>query len=249
MSDPADSFFIGWLGSLPARLRLFLRSVGLVLALGLCLLGLALSVLGDDPGSGDFEWNAGAQTVRGVLTLAPYPMIHATDPGANGAVRSLILVGVGKHGAPLVGGEVAGSAVAIEGYAIRRGAIEMLQVEDPPAATADSAAPIQPVALGRWRVSGEICDGKCYLGAMKPGTGLAHRACARLCLRGEVPAILVASAPVAGSDFLLLADADGNAPSEQMRSLTAVPVTVEGEVERIGSIAVIKVAHIEPLSY
>lgn len=248
MTDAKDLFFIGWLGSLPARLQLFLRFVVAILALGLCVLGVALSVSGDDPGSGEIDWAAGAQTVRGVLTLAPYPMIHTGDPNASGAVRSVVLVGVGKRGAPLDGGQVQGSSVTIDGYAIRRGTIEMVQVEDPPAATADANLPVEPIPLGRWRISGEICDGKCYLGAMKPGSGLAHRACAHLCLDGDVPAILVASAPVAGSDFLILADADGNAPSDALRSLAAVPVLVEGDVERIGSIAIIKVRHIEALA-
>ncbi len=248
MTDTSDTFFIGWLGSLPTRLRLFLRSLSAALALGLCALGLIFSVSGDDPGSGDFDWTAGAQTVRGVLTLTPYPMIHTVGPNKSGAVRSVVLVGVGKHGAPLDGGQAQGSSVTLDGYTLRRGGIEMLQVEDPPAVIANTGLSIQPVKLGRWRISGEICDGKCYLGAMKPGSGLAHRACAHLCLGGDVPAILVASGSVAGSDFLLLADADGNAPSQQLRSLVAVPVLVEGNVERIGSIAIIKVDHIEPLS-
>jgi len=34
---------------------------------------------------------------------------------------------------------------------------------------------------------GEITDPKCFAGAMKPGDGKTHKACAALCLRGGIP--------------------------------------------------------------
>lgn len=40
-------------------------------------------------------------------------------------------------------------------------------------------------------IRAEIVDGKCYLGAMKPGDGKGHKACATLCVLGGLPALIV----------------------------------------------------------
>ncbi|MGI9422759.1 MAG: hypothetical protein ACR2PA_06170, partial [Hyphomicrobiaceae bacterium] len=96
-------------------------------------------------------------------------------------------------------------------------------------------------ALGRWRLKGEICDGKCLAGAMRPGRGLAHRACANLCLIGGVPPIFVASEPVAGSQFFLLADQDGNALPDAYLNHVAVYISLDGTIERRGKILLFKV--------
>ena len=100
--------------------------------------------------------------------------------------------------------------------------------------------PVKP--LGRWRLTGEICDGKCYAGAMRPGTGLAHKACANLCLIGGVPPVLVTTAPVEGERFLLIAGADGGPVTPALLDHVATLVQVEGDVERRGSLLVLRVA-------
>jgi hypothetical protein len=88
---------------------------------------------------------------------------------------------------------------------------------------------------------GEICDGKCYPGGMTPGFGLAHRACAALCITGAVPALFIVAAPVAGASSLLLAGPDGGPPSEALVALAGRPLELEGEVERLGTITVFRV--------
>ena len=93
--------------------------------------------------------------------------------------------GEGKRGAPIAAGMAEGRVVNARGYQLKRGAIDMMMVEDLAPAPDDSlsrtgAAPTQK--LGRWRVVGEICDGKCYVGAMRPGAGSANKACANLCI-------------------------------------------------------------------
>ncbi len=37
----------------------------------------------------------------------------------------------------------------------------------------------------------EIVDGKCYLGAMKPGDAKGHKACATLCIEGGLPPLVI----------------------------------------------------------
>ena len=101
--------------------------------------------------------------------------------------------------------------------------------------------PSAPVSLGRWRIAGEICDGKCYAGAMRPGTGLAHKACANLCIAGGVPAVFVSSSPVEGHRYFLLADETGKPAGELLKDHVAVYVEAEGEVERLDDLAVFRI--------
>lgn len=75
-----------------------------------------------------------------------------------------------------------------------------------------------------------------------PGQGLAHKACANLCLLGGVPPVFVSSAPVEGSEFLLMADADGKAVTEEILKFTATYVETEGEIERHGDMLIFKIS-------
>ena len=101
-------------------------------------------------------------------------------------------------------------------------------------ATRPALAP--DAALGRWKLTGEICDGKCLAGAMRPGTGLAHKACANLCLTGDVPPVFVASQPLidgmAGSEFLLVAGPDGGTMAPVLLDHVGAFIAIEGEVTR-----------------
>ena len=92
--------------------------------------------------------------------------------------------------------------------------------------------------LGRWKLTGEICDGKCLAGAMRPGRGLAHRACANLCLVGGVPPVFVSSAPIDDEEFLLIGGPDGGPLPAAMLEYTALYISVEGRIERRGGMLV-----------
>jgi len=242
-------FFIGW-APVPRGLRGFLAAaaVGLVaLFSGVAYLAAATQ---DDPGDGAFRFDWGRQTVTGVLTAEPYPLVHLTEATERfPAGRTLLLSGVGKRGVQDRAGPLDGASVTVSGVALKRGTVDMLQVRPQAdglvpteaAAGATAPAPPAPVALGRWRVTGEICDGKCYAGAMRPGDGLAHRACASLCLIGGVPPIFVTTDPVDGESFLLLADAEGRPVTDAVLDHVATLVDVEGTVERVGTILVFRI--------
>ena len=90
------------------------------------------------------------------------------------------------------------------------------------------------VSLGRWRLAGEICDGKCLAGAMRPGRGLAHKACANLCLIGDIPPVFVSSKPVEGSEFLMVAGPDGGRMPDRAYDLVGQYIELKGEIERRG---------------
>ena len=103
-----------------------------------------------------------------------------------------------------------------------------------------------PPIVSDWQLSceqprcGYYCDGKCWNGAMRPGNGIAHKACANLCLIGGLPAVLVTTTPVAGSTFLLLADADGGPMPESLRPMVGLRISLDGSVERRGDLLVMR---------
>lgn len=244
MRSEEPPFFIGWQASL-APLR-GLLPLAAALLLGLPLLGAALGGLADDPAPPGFATVPGRTpaadlpapaSLTGVLLDAPYPLLQLAEGPAG---RTLLLARDGKLGAPPEA-RPGGRLVAAEGYLIRRGDIEML-VLDGPLLDRGSAPQPRPESLGRWRITGEICDGKCAAGGMVPGTGLAHRACATLCLDGELPAIFVPTRPVAGHAMMVLGDAAGGPGLPAFRDLVGRRVTLEGEVLRLGDVAVFRAA-------
>ena len=67
---------------------------------------------------------------------------------------------------------------------------------------------------------------------MRPGRGLAHKACANLCLLSGVPPVFVSTQPVDGDAFLLITGPGGSMLPATAYDYVAQFVSVEGEVER-----------------
>jgi hypothetical protein len=253
MSEP-DSFFIGWSGRLAQGTRAFIAAVIVAILAGATAAGALLGVSADDPDDGlvrigeraaggapvrPLPWQAD-RTYRGWLVTDGYSLLHVPPDADHPRGQTLLLSGDGKRG-PDTGGR--SGPVELKGGLLRRGSIAMLVVEGPVTPVTDDprlVAP-QPEKLGRWRLAGEICDGKCYPGGMRPGAGLAHRACANLCLSGDIPPVLVTAAPFAGTHFVALAAPGGGSPYAILAPFVAGLVEVEGEVERRGSMLVMRV--------
>ena len=238
-----DDFFIGWAGARGRGQKRFLAACAALLIASFAGTGLLLSARIDDPSAGLFELAAGQAApapgiadyvrVEGAFQRHPYPMLHAKG-------EAVLLSGDGKRGADIASDVADGQSLAIEGVLLRRGTIAMLLVDKPPVAAGNAVLP-DSVALGRFRIVGEICDGKCYPGAMSPGGGLSHRACAILCMAGDVPMVFVAAAPIVGQEFLVLAGPDGKALPLTLKHFVSIRVALEGEVERRGSALVFKI--------
>ena len=238
-----DDFFVGYLPT-PARLRVFLFGVAAFLVGGFAALAFALGVAQDDPGKGDFRWAWGPQEVVGRLDTLPYPVLHVTQGSKHiPAGRSLLLTGVGKRGIQARVAKLDGKLVRLKGIALKRGDLDALQVGGGPKniVAVDGTTPaIKTLPLGRWRLKGEICDGKCLAGAMRPGRGMSHRACANLCLVGGAPPVFVSGKPVAGSEFFLIGDVDGNPLPKRYLKHVSVYISLVGHVERRGKVLVFK---------
>jgi hypothetical protein len=243
MAKAQDPFFVGW-GKIPKALKQFLLVSTFSFLLGFAVVAYAISSTQTDTGSGAFMGRANAV---GILRADPYPVLHVIDSANFETGQAILLSGGGKRGVVTRAEGLDGEVVRIDGTRLERGDLNGLQLRggmrglrkvDNPDTTFD----IEVEQLGRWKLTGEICDGKCLGGAMRPGTGLAHKACANLCLIGDVPPVFVSSGPVDGSEFLLMADADGNAVTDQILDFTALYVEIEGDVERRGDMLVFKIS-------
>ena len=241
MSSSEKPFFVGYL-AVPKPLVPILLTVAFGAIAAFCVLAFAVGATQDDPGDGRFRFDFGQQTVTGVMELQPYPMLHVTSGTERIAPgETLLMSGAGKFGVAEKAGPLAGQGAKVTGIILNRGTIQMLQVPNmnrdivPAESTADVP---DPVDLGKWRLSGEICDGKCVSGAMRPGRGLAHKACAELCLVGGVPPVFVTTEPVEGFEFLLIGSADGGPLPEALQAKVGVYISLEGRIETRGSMAV-----------
>jgi hypothetical protein len=250
-----DDFFIGWSRRLPAGLGLFLAAAALVFLVLAGAAGVLLGTGADDPADAlhrigervadggpvrPQDWQ-GDQVLRGHLETNGYSLLHVAPDDAHPAGRVLLVSGFGKRGPETDG---TSGPVEIKGGLLRRGSIEMLVADDPPrrlAAGEGGEVVLRREPLGRWRITGEICDGKCYPGGMKPGHGLAHRACANLCLSGDVPPVFVTLAPVAGRSFLVLRTPGTGSAYDALAGFVSGLVQAEGEVERLGNVLVFRI--------
>lgn len=241
MSQDKSPFFVGYL-SVPGELRAFVWT----LAVGLTVLGAALGywigTTQDDPGPGAFRFDFGPQTVTGVIERTPLPVLHVTEGSERIAPgRTLMLSGQGKNGAQNRPDAIDGQYVTASGILLQRGEIDMLQLRGGTNGlqAAEGFGEIPPSEdLGRWRLAGEICDGKCLAGAMRPGRGLAHKACANLCVAGGVPPVFVSTQPVEGQDFMMISGPGQAEVPEALYDYMAQYITVEGHISRHGDLLV-----------
>lgn len=240
----------------PSRVRAFLRlGVPVVLSL-VSLVASGVAALMQHPGDG--VWNEQEVAIEGYLHAEPWPVlwVDAGDDEAGGVSgRSVILVDFGKIGASRAvmragAGEarvrVHGTVIEREGRRVlelapRAGAIEVLDRPESVGSTGGAAAG-WTVSLGPTiTIEGEIVDPKCYLGAMRPGVGEVHRACARVCISGGIPPGLIAPAPAGGERFFLLLDEQGHPPGDAVLAFVGRPVRMTGRVERWNDLDVLRI--------
>ncbi len=239
-------FFVGYLKP-PKKLRKLLLVTALSLVAFMTAAGVMIGGTQDDPGEGAFRFDYGRQTVTGVIEMLPYPLFHVTEGNDRiKAGHTFMMTGGGKSGVSPRAKPLVGKLVTVSGIILERGSIDMMQLrggrngmraaEDQ--GTTIPTPEIEP--LGRWRLAGEICDGKCLAGAMRPGRGLAHKACANLCLVGNIPPVFVSTQPIEGSEFLMVVDQDGGPLPKAAYDYVAQFISLEGEVERHGDLLVLK---------
>jgi hypothetical protein len=241
---PSDPFFVGYFQKVPPQIRDFALAAGSVILALLVLMALLLPMGAVDTGPGRYANDLRGGTLTGVIDPLPYPILRVAAQGGDPA-RAVLLGGQEKFGLQGQAARAGPVVVDVGGVFVRRGEMEMLLVtQDGVAQSATALAGFSPAPtedLGRWRLAGEICDGKCYAGAMKPGTGLAHKACANLCILSGLPPVLVMELPVEGATVVLLADEGGGPMPDALYDMTAVPVVMEGSLERRDDLLIFRI--------
>ncbi|WP_170575937.1 hypothetical protein [Ruegeria atlantica] len=241
MKENNVPFFVGYL-PVPKGLRRFLLLVAFALASLVGIFGYLIGVTQDAPGSGAFLFDFGRQTVGGVIERTPVPILHITEGNSLlPAGHTLMLSGPGKNGIMNTRDIQDGASVTVSGIVLKRGSLDMLQVPDGPNGLRPNEGSDPTPAfidLGRWKLAGEICDGKCLAGAMRPGRGLAHKACANLCIVGGTPPVFVSSQPIMGTEFLLLSGPNRTEIPSQVYDRMARYILVEGQITQHGDILV-----------
>ncbi len=239
----SHDMFIGWAPA-PAVDRRFLLGalpVGLAASTGTSwLVAKELS----DPGAGAWLTDA-THRVTGVLSTDPYPMLRIADPSAPFGMRTILIVAQGKCTSALELSDVAGKVVTASGALIKRNERQMLEVppflekwlepaDDEPAMEALRTPDVE--SIGAFDLAGQVMDSKCFFGVMRPGRGKTHKACASLCIRGGIPPSMWVQNGAGGESVLLLTDRDGGPMSMDILPYVADPVSVSGEVYRVGDL-------------
>ncbi len=237
--DGKDPMFIGWSKEVPRTDRRFLlaASLGLVTTAG--GVGALMGMAHESAAGG--RWEGEARDWTGLVLDAPYPMLRTRD--IDGTPRTAFLVTTGKTAVRLPPG-LPGQFVRVRASLIARDRHAMLAVADGEDWIAASHA--APEGLSDWpesdgqpvMLSGEILDAKCWFGAMRPGFGRTHKACAALCARGGLPlAFCTGDVCAEGGEAPLLLDASGRAHGREILPLVADPVLVRGRVVQVGDVS------------
>jgi sulfoxide reductase heme-binding subunit YedZ len=251
--EPAtEEFYVGYAGKAPNGLATFLKPRVMAMLAGVVLAAGILSA-GQAPfADATFDWG-NPQSWQGRLLLDPYPQLVVDTPSC-GPSRYL-LCGMGKFGLPAVDTALAGHLVTLEGTLIARDQRVMLEVVPDSLALDPTPDPLSVPAgqpgepLGEVTLRGEIVDGKCFLGVMKPGHGRTHRACAHRCLSGGIPALFVTatSSPLDADStehtYHLLSDSAGNPlPPDLLHAWAARPVEATGQLFRYDDLVQLRLA-------
>jgi hypothetical protein len=179
----ADEFYIGYEPEMPRGLALRIRLTAIAMLVVGAVVSGVLVIAQSRFANGTFEYDR-VRMFEGRLIEYPYPALLVS--GAMAAPTMYWLVGLGKHGASEMAAGRDGRLVRISGSLIERDGDRMIEVRSIDV-DSQAARPLEPLrSLGPVSVSGEIVDGKCHLGVMKPGEGPTHRDCAVRCLIGRI---------------------------------------------------------------
>lgn len=242
MSASEPPFFIGW-GKTAAPDRRLLLTAAAGLAIGAGALGFALGP-GLRPGDGGWD-QSDVREWTGLLMREPYPILVLD--GREGAGRTALLAQSGKASVAARLPPGLEGRVMVRASPIVRGRRIMLAVVDAPDAIqgmTDAPLPAPtPIDHGEVMLAGEILDAKCWLGAMRPGYGKTHKACAALCAEGGLPLAFCAAGECGtADDAFLFVDETGKPHGRPILPLVADPVIATGRMVEVGDLMTFRVA-------
>jgi len=257
MTDlPNNEFYVGYFPKMPSTYRktILLSVIGIVLML--CLVMLAFTFSQRPFLNSTFEYGTYTE-LTGTLYTTPYPLLKVSqgnDLNGKPIYKSVLLVNFGKKGVKEIVDQLQNKIGNLEEYEITlRGTLiyydgkTSLEFTDGPDSIIKyeksnvKTLPRQTTALGTQKFTGEIVDPKCYLGVMKPAWGKAHRSCARRCISGGIPPVLIVTNQQGESNYLLITDKTGSPLHGEILPFVGLNVEMEGEVEQVDDWLVLKV--------
>ena len=226
--------YVGYLPMSPRERRFTRTLVALLVLVGLASGAIIAHALRP---AGAGAWNTSETiTLTGTLRLAPYP--HLVTP--EGAV---LLAEPGKFGPQSRLASLNALEVRLTGTLLTRGSWRALEITSHESLGVTAASPsslsLAPEAV---TLRGEILDSKCFLGAMKPGDGLTHKACAILCLRGGIAPLFVGQDASGRTYAAVLCTPDLTPISDTMISLAGEPIVAMGQIGSVGPLPVFVVS-------
>ncbi|MCA9294602.1 MAG: hypothetical protein KDA20_12385 [Phycisphaerales bacterium] len=229
-NQDANAFYVGYL-PLPRAHRRALRIYIPTLIACIAVLGVAFAFAQRDPGPGAWDTSR-LREWTGRLQALPYPvLIDDTDGSA------LLVVEQGKHG-PRQAAHTSGHA-RLRGWLLERNGRRMIELDPAEDALRISAPTTTPPPRAPGPVVelvGEILDAKCYLGAMKPGDGKAHKACATLCIQGGIPPMLYVDEPSGHRRHYLIIAPDGLSAADIVLPFIGEPVSIRGRLAKLADL-------------
>jgi hypothetical protein len=247
-----DDFYVGYL-RVPESHKNFATTFVLAIAIWMLGMGGIIVLTMGDPGKA--IWDTGSiRSWSGSLLETPYPMLIPDDS----TMPPMLVVEMGKLGAHERLSSHFNKRVTLSGYELNRDGRRLIELSpdtdsikpaDSQSANGQSPFELSITHVERTVLAGEIVDGKCYLGAMKPADGLTHRACAMLCIRGGLPPMFVVqekSKSIAGTEtieeriyYLLIIDGTTDL-SEEVLAMVAQPVEIIGEIADMNGMQIIR---------
>ena len=235
-------FYVGYL-SMPRGIKRGLLVLVPLLLVSMVVVAALVPAEQTDPGTGTWDLDTTTE-LTGVVLAQPYP--HVRVPQDGGGFRTVLLASQVKSGVHDRVTEISGHAATVRGNLIERdGRALMTLLDDPSGIEPADPFPVatlpKPQDTGRFALTGQIIDPKCYLGAMKPGEGKIHKACATLCIKGGVPPMFMTRDANDQRTLYLLTGAHGEAVVDSIERYIADPITAEGVIERHGDLAWFKI--------
>lgn len=236
--DESSEFYIGYQPQGPAGIMRYVRLRLILLAATVISVALLL-VYGQRRFAESFFDFGNLLDFEGYVIERPVPLLVVEKTGAPGSLpvrRDYVLVAEGKHGAESIINGFNGKKVRLRGTLIRRDGIEMIEIAGGSVQAIGSKSRSlskEGGAVGKYTLTGEIVDSKCYLGVMNPGQSKPHRECASLCIRGGIPPLFVVRDAAGRTLHLWLLSADGLPVNMDVLDFVAEPVKISGAVEKI----------------
>jgi hypothetical protein len=237
---PAE-LYVGYL-PVPARIKSFLRFAVPALIAVLWVAGILWTGSQSSPGKAVWDLSKPVR-ITGTIIARPYPMLLSRSHDSG--TQLYLLVESGKHGASRAA-PFDGQLITATGYLLSRDQLRMIEL-DPDLAALAPASPSEPIMQppapqppSRVTLRGEIVDSKCFLGAMKPGTGKTHKDCAALCVRGGIPPLFIVRSADSSTAYLLR-DPSGGPIDPSISPFIADPIELSGELSTLAGVPILTV--------